>query len=503
MSTGRETVTITVNADNAQAKAFAAVLAAGFDQAGNAVERMGKKGKTGFTSLLGDADKFILKLVTVQGAADLAMRAVRGALDKSAELRRASVEPTVALDTGVRRYLATQGMPAAKGYMPVKEMFLRAANQYAVPGGDVATIGEAMASANVPHAAVAGGGLDAMMQGWVAMNQVGGTVDPSAHGKAMVMLLSSMGLENTPANLDRVNRALFAAKSKGNVEIAELPQVAGHAGTVRTFGKLNLEEYAASIAMLSRRGGTEEMATSLKNVVLGMTQFGNVPGKVDALAKLKLKPEDVDINRETFFEALAKIQKGLAGLPEAERTKILGQLWGEKTIRAIPGFFEGMGEIGEIQAAMGDKAAFANAVGIGTQGHAAQFRRKELAREQGARAGDFEGQIGYEMRQSALDAGLSRGELSDVPGMQYISWGLQTGIEYLFAGFRDHQEVMKAQIAESERLRAKLGEGLHVEMKQPIEAKSEQPARGREAPGVWDRLKAGFDRLSPKKGWHQ
>lgn len=499
MSRGSQTVEILVRADHAQAKAFAAALAGGFDKAGDAVERMGKKGGTGFRSLASDADKFILKLVGVQSAADLAMKAITAALNKQVELRQASVAPAVARDTGIRNYLKTQGMKVASSYAPVEKLFHGVGHDLAVPFQDVSTIAEAMGSANVSHEAIAGGGLHSTVAGWLAMNQVGGAVDPSAHGKAMGLMMSSMGLQSNAENIARANRVLFSAKSQGNVEISDLPAVAGRMGTVRQFGGLSFEEYMASLSMLSRRGGTDEMSTSFKNVVQGMTQFGNVPSKVKALQSMNIKPTDVDMVGETFFDAIGKIKGGVDKLPPEKRMKVLGQLWGERTIQAIPGFFEGMGEISEIGQGLNDKEGFAAAVGIGSQGPAARARRAQLANEKADSLGGFEAEMGYQEREAQRKKDLAAGENMGLPGFQTMNYMVYEMFDRMTASLRENTEALKAEREATQRNTEKMGEGVRVEFKEPIEAKSGQPARGREGPGVWERLKAGFEMPRPSR----
>jgi hypothetical protein len=492
MSRGQDKVRIVIEANTEAGKRIGEVLHGAFAKAGQGVDQFGQKGQRGFEGLVRGADRLILKLVGVQTAADLALRAVTAALQAQQKMREESVGPVAQMDNAIRNYLKTTGLSPEKSYAGTQRMFMATAMKYAVPFQTVGTVAEALASADIPQAVIAGGGLDAVIKGWIAMNLQGSEVNPEAHAKAIGMLLSSTGTAATPENMERVNRVLFAAKTQGNVEIAQLPNIAGVAGTLRQFGKLNLEEQLASTTMLSRRGGTEEMVTSFKNVVLAMSQFGNVPSKVQALRSAGLRPQDVDMVGETFFEAIGRIRDALANVPEERRNRILGQLVGEKTIRSIPAFFEGLGEIVDIQRGMADDAAYRRAIATAVEGPAAMERRVQLEELDAQRLGGFDVEMARRTRaaQRLKDwAGGRLGGLSKVPGFATLDKLIGDTMDQWFAGLRANTEALDKQREVNEQL---LREGLPVKLKEPAESPAAIPARRQENRDPRTRFERGF-----------
>lgn len=473
MSRGSQDVVIRVSADSAAAKQFAAVLQAGLEQAGNAVEQAGKKGAKSWDNLAAGADRLILKITGVQTATDLAAKALQKLWAQQQQLRQESVAPTVRMDDAIRRFLGTGGLRENQ-YGEVQSLLMRESQRLSIPFDQTAAMAEQALSSGISYDTIKNGGLTAIASGYVATGQVN-RGDPQGFAKGLAQLTTSMGLDPTAENLKSVAEAVHVAKAQGNVEINELTEISNRAGIARQFGGNNVQEYLGMMAMLSRRGGTAEMATSLKNVTMELSTAGASPDKVKLLKELGLKPEDVDLVNESQATVMTRLDAALDQLPKEKQNEFMGKFFGERAVQSVPGLREGFDEVAAFMGQM-QTGAMDEAIRVQATGNAAQLRRVENMELQAEAAGGFREEVEGRMADVSFKLQRARGELSE--GDFFVN----TVLNPLIRAFTENRRAQEENTQAQRNVEATLLGGIkaEVEMRDPVELGREQPARGRE-----------------------
>lgn len=480
MSRGSEKVVITVDANSEAAKRFAATLAAGLDQAGNAVEGAGKRGKSAFGDLAREADRLIIGLVGVQSAADLVLKSVRAAMQANTEMRQAGASAVEEIDTRTRRFMNAAGMrPSQMGQ--AQSMLFKNANIYGLPFATTEEISSQLVSSGFSKEAIVNQDVsNATMAGFVAMNAARPDLDPKMYAKSMAMFMSAYGTPMNAQGVMRTNNMMFSAWQKGNVEPERLEEIAREAGTVKDMSGMSQEQYVATMSMLSKKGGVPEMAISLRNILIDMATAKGDDKRKDILRKMGLKPDQIDMVDETAFEAMTAFKGGLDKLKPADRNVAIADFFGKKAIKAAPHLFgdQGMAEIAEMLASMQDNT-FMEALESGATGPAAEFRRQRNRRLQADAGG-----LGAMQTLAAEERMIERKREFDRGNVSLGDKIVADAIDKNTPELRGNTEATKALIESQEKVANEirgLREVLQTGQRSPPDqSPGVQPARGRE-----------------------
>lgn len=161
-----------------------------------------------------------------------------------------------------------------------------------------------------------------------AGNAAGRDVNPQELAKAAVSFLNSQDLAVDANNLARVGRPtqrLFRAK---NIQVADLAELSKEAASLK--GALTIDEQLATFAELTQTQPAAKAAVGLRNFVGRLQTAGAQEGKVKALERLGLRPEDVDFVGENQGQILKRLSTGLEKIPEGQRKAALSKIFGEE-----------------------------------------------------------------------------------------------------------------------------------------------------------------------------
>jgi len=193
--------------------------------------------------------------------------------------------------------------------------------------------------------------------------------DPKETVLGMSQLLKGLGhAEPAAKDIFRVGKQVATLMAESDIQFRDLSQLAGEAATLGQFGMTEQQQLGAYSWMRDVKG-PEEGATGLRIFTSRTATAATDKERTKALKSIGLTPADVAISKGgvTFEEAVGKIQKGMAGLPEQQRNNFLTEMYGEKgqTAASIILSQEGAAKIsGRIRMAENADKAFQDRLGI-------------------------------------------------------------------------------------------------------------------------------------------
>lgn len=267
---------------------------------------------------------------------------------------------------------------------------------------DVAVAGaRGLVGAGFTTADATGKALDVLLKGRAATNATGGSAeDLEGIATSIAAYLQSQGMQKNAANLQKVLQGGFALRQTGAFELENLTELGKHGAALR--GLLSQEEQFAAFGTLVDQMPAAEAATSLRNIVsrLSTSRTGRTSAK--ALKEIGLTPADVDLVGENFSTALQRIDKGLQGIPEANRASVLKLLFEEAGVAPARALMrERTGRTAEYaQSIRGVGKEYAETIDVAQSGRAAAAARLGIQTNKAKAASD----TGDDLIQAAIEA---------------------------------------------------------------------------------------------------
>lgn len=166
-----------------------------------------------------------------------------------------------------------------------------------------------------------------------ATNQWGkDAIDDKLLVRATNQFLKGLGRANIGSkDVRQLNRQMTNLFENSDLQATHLPALASETASLANFG-LDMTDQLAYFAGLVDELEAPEAATGLRNVVTRLSTTENSKEKVEALRKLKLKPEDVAVSKggRGLREAMTVLDARMKGLNQVDRNLLLNQIFGEQ-----------------------------------------------------------------------------------------------------------------------------------------------------------------------------
>lgn len=329
-------VTTTFFANEKDAAAAIVRLEKKYDDLENKVKHFAKSANKAH----GEAVELIPKWAEELLAPAASYLAIGKILDSIIEKQKESLEVAekVAAAEGsqVKNLRIKLGLSAADSN-EAKEHFRRLAVATGFPGGaeGVGGVANDLAAAGFGKEAV-GPALEEFVRGQPAISRASGTLEVTPHELAQAVKKS----------LDKQGKAPTAANVR--------------------------EELRDTFALLR---GTDLDLEEVNKIRLALMTAGGSKDKKHALAKMKLKPADVDLIGETQGEAFERLAAGLKNVKETQREPLLAEIFGVKKLDTIKRI------LGNVPQLATNRAAFEEAMTIAGSGHGIE-KQKFAAEEE-------------------------------------------------------------------------------------------------------------------------
>ena len=332
-----------------------------------------------------------------------------------------------AYDTLARSLNIQAGLTGAES-TAARDRIQRIAMRSATDKGFTYATATQLASSGFSATEATGNSLNEMLKGVNAMPAPGGRkVDPVQLAEASAAYMTSQNMDKTGGNLRNVLAGVQNLYKSTNFQLSDFSELAGQADTMR--GRMTMGEQFGAFSVLRDVGKTaEEATTALRNIAIRTQTTEGSPAKTAALATLGLKPEDIDMQGESFTDVLDRLAKAIEGKDAPKVTTALEEVFGERTLAGITRLIEDRGKVKDRAAAIGNVEQYeADATTMST-GSAAAKRRQELQAETWAKDhSQKDDLLKQELSQQALEQG---GSPFGVWGRGALNWGLRgMGVE--------------------------------------------------------------------------
>lgn len=350
----------------------------GPEQMGDAMDKMGRKGKQSSDTLAGAMDSMIGKWASVQGAIGLAQKALDFYMEANKKAIQEGKAATQIVDESIRklRVQSSSGMDQAQLTQMIGKSAVNAA--VSLPFATSAAQ-QAISSGFKDTDILKNGGLDSILQFANATNST--DQDPAEMVKSLGLFLGATGQDLNSENLRRTMRGTQRLFKGTNMQASALRFMAKEGSQISQFGGLSGDDTLAISSVLLNTLKEEQAATSFRAGISDLSGAGNEKKKKDALAKFGLKPADVDMVGESFMEVMERIDQGGKDLKPEERNLALQSLFSQEARAAMMPLLseEGRAKVRSNRALMNDEQGFIADAEIYSTGSAAEMRRNETA----------------------------------------------------------------------------------------------------------------------------
>lgn len=353
----KEQVNIVFSADSAQARKLFEEMANGLDKVGKKVQQQSKQMESFGGSMV--------KMAVSYGVVSKASQLFSQLLDQETQALGRRADAFEKLQTGFDKMRAEGGLTAGQAGM-LKGAIGSATQMAAVDAGTATSVAQQMLEDKFSAGDIAGGGLNAMLKGIVAVNARGEGGDPKQLAKQFANIMQTLGRSPTTGNVEST--------------VADL------------HGLMN----ATGLDM----GGAEGLITSMSRA--------SKPRMAKALKSVGLTPGQIDPNTLGIGAAGQNLANAIAGMGDSEQSAFLSRVLGDEGATA---FMRGRSEFrsGAVRSGAADVERDFR---IGTTGTMADLRRDRAAREMDlANRGELDAQ--YRDALAARDQRFSQGGLVD------------------------------------------------------------------------------------------
>ena len=323
---------------------------------------------------VGHYAKMALGMLGFSSAVDVAVTAVKKLAEENARIRTDTMLAGLKGDELQRAYQIQAGLNDREGLEARKKIIGSAATA----GTDVdATfrLATQLQSSGFSRPEESGV-LDSFLAIGQASNAPVETLTELA--KSMSMYLTATGQEKTPENVMRLGLASRGLFKDTDYQIANLQSFAKAAPFFKNAG-ISQPETLASLTALRESFEAPEAATFGRNIVsaLSTSKAGPKPMR-EALDRLGLDTDQVDLQGESLSDVLHVLNERLDKLPQAERLSTLKQLFEKETVAGASVLLnaEKSGRLDELMGKQSNKMDFTDAVSTARSGPG--FARRQL-----------------------------------------------------------------------------------------------------------------------------
>lgn len=356
-----------------------------FEQLDRLERKLDQAGKAGSDAAVKSMKSFAtwaLGIASVKMAIDTLIGAYRRAEEANQRFRQSSAETTQQTGDLLFR-LGNQGnlsaLPPAQQAAALENMRLRLSRideREGMPAG--VSLRHATEAASQGVQGDLGDAAEFFAQLSAAMNR--GGEDPEGLVQAVVAMTKSAGLDATPENLRRVGIAMQRSFKAEPMQLADFEKLASRGAGITGMTGASPELMIALGSVLREVMPGEKGATAAEAIATRLATAGGNKTRVDALAMLGLKPEDVDMVGEDFVEALERINERMQQVDQATGNIALNKLVGEGAQSGMLTLLASTAEIRRRAGAYDDPEGFRTDVEFMRRNPAAAVRAAEERR---------------------------------------------------------------------------------------------------------------------------
>lgn len=366
-------------------------IAAEADKAARAQARAAKSQESLGKYLKGQL-KHWASYATAVGAAT---KAVTALVEANKKVRGEEADVTFTLDTQFRRLQVQGQMDDTRAAAARAQVFDIAERQAAAPE-TVALVAKQLISSGFDTGAVIEGGIaEEMVKGMQASAMKGDEqASPEQFTEAVTQFLLaqtgkqegeqlSAGEQAQALSFDRLSQAVRETQGlflRRNIQFADLGELAKAAPALSRAG-LDMTTQLAAFTKMRDVLDAEEAATALRNIAVRMQTSGASKEKTAALAEIGLTPADIDMEGESFEEALSRLRDALANAGPAKQAEALKKLFEERGGLGASVLIQNVEDIAKYRREATDTSAFDLALKNATEGFAAGKRREETQKQ--------------------------------------------------------------------------------------------------------------------------
>jgi len=267
------------------------------------------------SSILGGIGPLVSGYASVGAAVGLVTQGIRFAIDANRTFIAETQEAGKKFDKSSRSFAIQAGLNDEERAAAEKR-FVAIGTETGFSREKVGSAADALASAGFSTAEASGGSLREVLR---TLNAQGlREADAGSIAESLAKFLDSSDLEKTADNVASVSKQ-FQAFADTNLRLRDLPALASIGGTLA--GKVDPRQQIAAAGILSRTEDVSKAATGLQNIVLNLGTASGQKDRVESLAELGLKPEQVDFRGEGLTDVLKTLDAALGqkSLPDQDR----------------------------------------------------------------------------------------------------------------------------------------------------------------------------------------
>jgi hypothetical protein len=427
------------------------------------------------------------KWLGVEGAIEIASKALEKFRDISAEVLEEQAHATFALE-GKFRALALQVQFTPEEETAAHQKIFEISQRLAI--GDpakTAAVAKKLAEQGVEKEHL----FEATEAVVAGMRASGAEIDPATAEAMTRMLYAQTGKQGrdlsaqeraqavSPEKLKELAVGIQSLAVQTNLQAGDLGAFVdtGAAAALAQVG-VDVGSQASLIGMMKDVLSPQQLGVMLKKVSTRSLSAAEKKERVEALAKFGLSPEDIDMQGESFGEAMGRLHDATAGHSAPEVAGLLDVLFGEKAAVNAQLLLERIGGLPQYQAMYADQSGYQANLARMTTGYAA-------AKEKGAAEEATQRYGGPGAKDELISEKLEHLD-PDTPRIAKMRAFLYRQARAWTGGLLSQEEAMKFATAflggsqkvrgeRRERLRSQLEEDL-VDKELPREAVARAPA---------------------------
>lgn len=157
-----------------------------------------------------------------------------------------------------------------------------------------------------------------------------GDVDEKQAAKTSSMTLKGYGMENSAANMRVLNQKWTSLFKESDVQMGDFEQFAPKLSGLKNFG-MTLNEALGTFSAGAEVLGGNKADSGLANFVDRAATAGAHPERVDALAEVGIKPEDIQFgaNGKSFLDNLDTMRKKFSAADVGTRNNVISKTFGQ------------------------------------------------------------------------------------------------------------------------------------------------------------------------------
>lgn len=374
----KDEVNIKVSADVAEAIRLWKAMSEGPEAMSRELEAVGKKGRAAASGMEAEFSKIVGTWTSITGAMNLA----RGALDQVIKAQQAYNQlvenASVPVDTLKRKWANQTGASNQQMADDTKSILGIAVQRAVTPETAFATATQLASSGFSPEEA-SGASLDTILKLANATNFAGDGADVAGMAGAMINFLQATKQPATKEAIEEAAKAVHGLFQGTDLNAGQLSRYAPIGGAIYSQTGMGTEQLGILSQFLDASPDVGVAGTAMKAAFSGLATAGGKTNKRAALAKLGLKPEDVDFVGEDILQIQERIVRGFESVPKNEANIAAATLFGQEGLLAKTAFFDraAMATTRERMAAISSGAQFERAHLMTEGGNEAAARREQ------------------------------------------------------------------------------------------------------------------------------